>query len=299
MADGVGRVRAARKPGGMSAAAPGALPLRGGSSRAIGDCNGAGEARVSGDVKAKADKESGGWWDTIKLVLEALAIALVIRTLLFQPFNIPSGSLVPTLLVGDYLFVSKYTYGYSRHSMPFSPNLFSGRIWGAEPKRGDIAVFKLPKDGSTDYIKRVIGMPGDRRSSGYGRLHINNQIVPRERIADYEAADVWGRMARVAQYRETLPGGVAHVIIERDGDRGYWDNTKVYTVPPGHYFMMGDNRDNSTDSRDESSVGPVPYENFVGRAEIIFFSIEEGESALQFWKWPSTVRWGRLLQPIR
>lgn len=251
------------------------------------------------EAKAVKAKDEGGLWETVKVVFQALLIAVVIRTLLFQPFNIPSGSLVPTLLVGDYLFVSKYTYGYSRHSLPFSPEIMKGRVWGAEPKRGDIAVFKLPKDGTTDYIKRVIGLPGDRIQMIDGLLHINNTPVQRERIADYATTDAWGRSSAVARYRETLPGGLSHILIERDGDRGFWDNTKVYAVPAGHYFMMGDNRDNSTDSRDDQSVGPVPYENFVGRAEIIFFSIEEGEAAWKIWEWPWTVRWSRLFNPIR
>lgn len=253
---------------------------------------------MSDDAKTREKKE-GGFWDTVKVLVEALLIALVIRTFLFQPFNIPSGSLIPTLLIGDYLFVSKYSYGYSKHSFPFSPDLFKGRLWSAEPKRGDIAVFKLPKDNSTDYIKRLIGLPGDRIQMIEGVLHINNTAVPRVRVADFETSDAWGRMSKVEQYRETLPNGVSYTVIERDGNRGYWDNTKVYVVPPGHYFMMGDNRDNSTDSRDENSVGPVPIENFVGRAEIIFFSIEEGESAWQIWRWPVSVRWGRMFQTIK
>ena len=255
---------------------------------------------MSQEAKSEAKKkDEGGFLETVKVIVQALLIALVIRTFLFQPFNIPTGSLIPTLLVGDYLFVSKYSYGYSKHSAPFSPNLFEGRVWAATPKRGDIAVFKLPKDNATDYIKRVMGLPGDRIQVIDGIVHINNTAVKRERIADFETADAWGRTSKVAQYRETLPGGTSHTIIERDGDRGYWDNTRVYTVPPNHYFMMGDNRDNSTDSRDEQSVGPVPFENFVGRAEIIFFSIEDGASAWRIWVWPWTVRWNRLFSGIK
>jgi signal peptidase I len=258
------------------------------------------QARV--DQKIKVDgktKKDEGLWETVKVILQALLIALVVRTVLFQPFNIPSGSLIPTLLIGDYLFVSKYSYGYSRHSIPFSPPIFSGRLWGSEPVRGDIAVFKLPKDNSTDYIKRVIGLPGERIQVRDGVLHINGAAVKRERIQDYRTEDPFGRPIAVPQYRETLPNGVSYTTIERDGDRGYWDNTQVYTVPPGHYFMMGDNRDNSTDSRDEASVGAVPFENLVGRAEIIFFSIDEDASAWQVWQWPWTVRWSRLFDPIR
>jgi signal peptidase I len=254
--------------------------------------------------------KDGGIGETVKVVIQALVIALVVRTFLFQPFNIPSGSLIPTLLVGDYLFVSKYSYGYSKHSLPFSPDLFSGRILGTAPKRGDIAVFKLPRDGSTDYIKRVIGLPGDKIQMLEGRLYINGQIVPREQIGSYPYYDAFGKDVQVPLYKETLPGGVTHEIIERDGDNSYWDNTSVYEVPPNDYFMRGDNRDNSLDSRvapEQGGVGPVPFENFVGRAEVIFFSIkttggshgEETEPAWQFWRWPWTVRWDRIFQRVR
>lgn len=246
------------------------------------------------------DKKQGGFFDTVKLVTQALLIAVVVRSLLFQPFNIPSGSLIPTLLIGDYLFVSKYAYGYSRYSFPFGMMPFDGRIFAAEPKRGDVAVFKLPKDDTTDYIKRVIGLPGDTVQMIDGRLYINGQIVERERIGNYRDDEdgAPGTGVEVPMYRETLPGGVSHVVIERYGDRGPWDNTPLYKVPEGHYFMMGDNRDNSADSRDMNTVGYVPFENFVGRAEVLFFSIN-GSPAWQLWKWPDAVRWDRLFTRVR
>jgi signal peptidase I len=254
----------------------------------------AGNQRVS-NQKAKKDS---GLWEGTKGVVQVLLIALIVRTLLFQPFSIPSGSLIPTLLVGDYLFVSKYAYGYSRYSIPFGPPIFSGRIWGAEPERGDVVVFKLPTDNSTDYIKRVIGLPGDRIQMISGILHINGQSVLRERTDDFVIHDAFGRSIAVPQYLETLPNGVTHRIIELAGDVGPWDNTPVYTVPPGHFFMMGDNRDNSDDSRDLSNIGYVPFENLVGRAGMIFFSIDDHASAWRIWEWPWTVRWNRLLQPV-
>lgn len=250
------------------------------------------------DDKAQA-QQGGGIGETIRVIIEALLIALVIRTFAYQPFNIPSGSLIPTLLVGDYLFVSKYAYGYSKHSFPFSVVPIPGRIWGSEPKRGDIAVFKLPKDNETDYIKRVIGLPGDKIQVLDGRLRINGTPVGKVADGAMEDRDSFGRVSRVPRYKETLPNGVTYHVIEREGDRGYWDNTIEYTVPEGHFFMMGDNRDNSTDSRDLQSVGFVPFVNFVGRAEVIFFSISEGVPAWQFWNWPTEVRWGRFFQKIR
>jgi signal peptidase I len=183
-------------------------------------------------------KEEGGFGETVKVIIQALLIALVVRTLLFQPFNIPSGSMIPTLLIGDYLFVSKYSYGYSKHSIPFSPNLFEGRILGSPPKRGDVVVFKLPRDNSTDYIKRVIGLPGDRIQMIEGRLYINGQIVPREPINKVKTEDLYGRDVDVSTYKETLPGGVIHTIIEIQGDTGFNDNSPVFEVPRDHYFMM-------------------------------------------------------------
>lgn len=253
--------------------------------------------------KARQPVKSDGIGETIRVILEALLIAVVIRTFAFQPFNIPSGSLIPTLLVGDYLFVSKYAYGYSKHSFPFSLAPISGRIWGGEPKRGDIVVFRGRADvesaRDTDFIKRVIGLPGDRIHVTGGLLHINGAPVKKERDGVIENRDAFGRLVRVPRYRETLPNGVSYNVLEINDDRGYFDNTPEYVVPAGHYFMMGDNRDNSSDSRDQKGMGYIPFENLIGRAEIIFFSIEDGASAWKIWEWPSTVRWNRLFSTIK
>jgi signal peptidase I len=248
-------------------------------------------------ISAEGRRKEGGLAEAGRVALQALLIALVIRTVLFEPFNIPSGSMKATLLVGDYLFVSKYSYGYSHYSLPLSPPLFSGRIFGSMPARGDVVVFRLPKDDSIDYIKRVIGLPGDRIKVVDGLLHINGTPVKRERVGDF-IDDENGAPERVRRWRETLPNGVTYQTLDLQDD-GLLDNTEEYLVPPGHYFMMGDNRDNSADSRVLSAVGYVPFENLIGKAQIIFFSISDGEPAWHIWNWPWSVRWRRLFTTVR
>lgn len=246
-------------------------------------------------VAEKKEKKSGGLGETVSVVVQAVLLALVIRSVLFQPFSIPSGSMRPTLLEGDYLFVTKWAYGYSRHALPFSPNLFSGRIWSGEPERGDVAVFKFPPNPSIDYIKRVIGLPGDRIQVRDGLLRINGAPIRRELIDRIDDEDVTERVGPVDVYRETLPNGVSYRTLDLSkGTPG--DDTREFIVPEGHYFMMGDNRDNSTDSR--FNVGYVPADHLVGRANIIFFSIAGGASPLEVWKWPSLARPSRLFNRV-
>jgi len=244
----------------------------------------------------------------MKVIIQAVLIAFVVRTFLYQPFNIPSESMYPTLKVGDYLFVSKLSYGYSRYSFNFaigpadSPWVsccsftFPGRTVLADtPERGDVAVFKLPTDTRIDYIKRVIGLPGDRVQMRDGVLYINGEAVKKERIEDYvdnETSGPGGGHA-VPQFLETLPNGVQYRVLDLNNSAE--DNTDEYVVPAEHYFMMGDNRDNSQDSRYLNHVGYVPIENFVGRADIIFFSISRDTPLWQVWKWPFTIRWSRFL----
>jgi signal peptidase I len=245
---------------------------------------------------AMPERKSGGFRETLKTLVYAVAIALAVRTFLFEPFNIPSGSMKPTLLVGDYLFVSKYAYGYSRYSLPFGLPLISGRVMERLPERGDVVVFKLPSDNKTDYIKRVVGLPGDRVQVRNGLLHINDQPVQVRPAGDF-AEDYNGRSVAVPMLKEQLPEGREHLIIDLTSD-GSLDNTGVFVVPPEHVFAMGDNRDNSLDSRVEH-VGFIPVENLIGRAEILFFSVNGHARFWQPWTWPLGIRYGRLLNVIQ
>ena len=235
--------------------------------------------------------------ELIKTIVYAVLLALFIRSVAIEPFNIPSGSMLPNLLVGDYLFVSKYSYGYSRFSFPLGLAPIKGRWWPAGPAggpdRGAIVVFKLPTNTSTDYIKRVIGMPGDRIQMIRGRLYINGDQVEREYVDTYEAKGAYGERQVLKRYIETLPGGVKHDIIELSDDEAL-DNTPVYTVPRNHFFMMGDNRDNSADSRVMEQVGFVPEVNVLGPARWRFFSINENFSIIKPWTWIKGVRWSHL-----
>ncbi|MBV8061703.1 MAG: signal peptidase I [Alphaproteobacteria bacterium] len=240
----------------------------------------------------------GGIKETFRTLLLAMLIALSIRTLAFEPFNIPSSSMVPTLLIGDYLFVSKYSYGYGNMGTFWGLIPFKGRLLGNEPKRGDVVVFKTPRDNTTDYIKRLIGLPGDTVQMRQGILYINGVPVDRDRLQHPLTGEQLPPVrTATTDYQETLPGGVTH-IIRKEGDNMPLDNTDVFVVPAHHYFFMGDNRDNSQDSRTKM-VGFVPEENLVGHAEFLFLSLSDGAPFWQFWKWPTSVRWDRLFTKIR
>jgi signal peptidase I len=260
---------------------------------------------MSENVQAAQSPEKPGavseMVEIIKTIVYALLIALVLRVLLFQPFTIPSASMEPNLYQGDYIIVSKFSYGWSRHSIPFSPPLFSGRIFERQPQRGDIVVFKLPRDGRTDYVKRVIGLPGDRIQMKQGLLYLNGAQVPRVPAGTVREDSGYGFIRDIARYKETLPGGRSFLTNDFGTD-GELDNTDVFVVPEGHYFMMGDNRDNSSDSRvppEAGGVGYVPAANLVGRAQIILLSWDPGASIFKPWTWILDARPSRFFNVLR
>ncbi len=253
--------------------------------------------------KKKTQKNS--LWSDIKSIVYIVAVVFIFRMFAYEPFNIPSGSMIPTLQVGDYLFVSKFSYGYSTYSLsvPFvgSPDWFSGRLFPGTPERGDVAVFKLPADNETDYIKRVIGLPGDRIQMIKGVLHINGEPVSL-RVIDqaYSYRELkTGEMRTGILMEETLPEGKKHLILHLGDPSSSYNNTPEYKVPEGYYFMMGDNRDDSMDSRFQS-VGPVPFKNLIGRATTLFFSVDGTEANWwEIWKWPHAVRYQRIFQAVQ
>ena len=259
---------------------------------------------MSENVQAATPEKSGAlneFVEIVKTVVYALLIALVLRVLFFQPFTIPSASMEPNLYEGDYIIVSKFSYGYSRHSIPFSPPILAGRVLERPAHRGDIVVFKLPRDGHTDYVKRVIGLPGDRIQMRGGLLYLNGQPVKREPLPSVREDSGYGFVRDVQRYRETLPGGKSFITNDFGPD-GDLDNTEVFTVPEGHYFMMGDNRDNSSDSRvlpEAGGVGYVPAENLVGKAQIILLSWHPGASIFKPWTWVFDARPSRFAHTLK
>lgn len=246
------------------------------------------------------------WWDTFVVIVEALLIAIVLRFFLYQPFSIPTASMQQTLMIGDYFVANKFVWGYGKHS--FSLGRYgdfalldfelpiANRILGREPNRGDIAVFR-PVPQTMEYIKRVVGLPGDHIQMKEGRLYINGTMVEREKVGTAIDTDSNGDSREVTVYRETFPEGTTH-IIQEISDNAPLDNTPEYVVPAGHYFMMGDNRDRSADSRVLSQVGYVPAVNLIAKAEVRFFSIKDNLPPWQIWQWPANVRWDRMFQSV-
>ena len=231
------------------------------------------------------------FFSNFKSILFAIFIALIIRSFIAEPFNIPSGSMKPNLLVGDFIFVSKWSYGYSKHSLPFSLPLIPNRIFKSMPERGAVVVFKTPQDNRTDYIKRVIGLPGDKIKIINGQIMINNSLIERKREKDFIDVGKNYEIKRLRKYTEFFYDNQIEVLDI--SDNGLVDNTSLFTVPKDHFFVMGDNRDNSQDSRFLNVVGYIPVENLVGKAQFVFFSLENSRF-YEIWKWPWAIRFDRI-----
>ncbi|MGH6949464.1 MAG: signal peptidase I [Vitreimonas sp.] len=238
------------------------------------------------------------FWENVKTILYALALAMVLRFTIAQPFRIPSGSMQPTLEIGDYIVVTKWSYGYGRFSFaPLEGLLPHGRLFGSQPERGDVVVFRPVPDPDRDFIKRVIGMPGDRVQVIDGELHINGEPVQREALGVQEFANEDGLIERIPAFRETLSNGASYITFDRT-PRSELDNTRVFVVPDGHYFMMGDDRDNSADSRVPSMVGYVPYDNLVGPAQFVVVSFDGSTALWRPWTLFTGFRGERFLKSV-
>ena len=235
--------------------------------------------------------------ENLKTLFYALIIAIIIRSLLIQPFYIPSSSMEPNLLVGDRIFVTKYSYGYSKHSFPFSPPLINGRIFESLPERGDVVVFKTPADNRTDYIKRLIGLPGDQIQFIESNLYLNNNEVLKSRKSNTDVIFCGEKVIDVTTFEEVLPNKKKYISVYL---KDYsFENSDIFKVPEDHYFFLGDNRDCSKDSRFLTSVGYVHKDNLVGKAQFIFFSSDKSiGSIFSFWKWDESIRYNRFFKKI-